>query len=254
MPKTSKAFGSKRKALKMNNNIEIIKKSNKMKFEKISSKRIMALIIGISLLLMAAIAVFAVPAVTDGFVLDNASLTALHVTTNFGKYLWGVVGWIAILILDVLVSIAVYRYYNKDNDMEAAITIGLRLAYSIFLAVAIAHLLKISILTPASGIYNALNMFNKIWSWALIVFGLHLITLGILYNNEGGKKYIHFTIKSLLIIAGLGYMIINVGMLLVTNPIGFAAALQPLFLIPMIFGETFFGLWMLFRGGTRNEQ
>lgn len=222
-----------------------------MNSEKKTSKRKMALIMGISLLIMAAIAAFAVPAVTGGFVLGDASLTALQVTRNFGKYLWGVVGWIGILLLDVVVSIGVYKYYEKEKNKEAALTGGLRLAYAGFLSLAIAQLLKVTTSTPAISVYNSLNMFNNLWSWGLLVFGLHLVTLGVLYNNEGGKKWVNFTIKSLLTLAGLGYMIINIGMLLVANPVGFAATLQPFFLIPMILGEVLFALWMIFKGGKR---
>lgn len=217
-------------------------------------KRKMAIIIGISLLLMAVLAIFVIPAVTGAFVLGDAALTALNVTSNISKFWWGVIGWIGILLLDVAISLGTYNYYKKKSKKIAAVTGGLRLAYSGILAVAIAQLLKVTISTPALGIYNALKMFSNLWSLGLIAFGLHLIALGILYNNEGGKKWVNILIKSLLIIAGLGYMIINIGMLLVPNPIAFAALLQPFFLIPMIFGETLYAIWMLIKGGKQNNK
>jgi len=214
----------------------------------------MAIIIGISLLLMATLAIFVIPAATGGFVLGDAILTALNVTGNFGKFIWGIVGWIGILLLDISISLGTYNYYKKKDKKKAALTGGLRLAYSGVLAVAIANLLKVRISTPSINIYNSINMFNSLWSWGLIVFGLQLISLGILYNNEGGKKWVNILIKSLLIIEGLGYMIINIGMLLVPNPIAFAALLQPFFLIPRIFGETFYAIWMLLKGGRKKVK
>lgn len=219
-----------------------------------SFKRRMAIIIGISLLLMAALAIFVIPAVTGAFVLGNVALTALNVTSNISKFWWGVIGWIGILLLDVAISLGTYNYYKKKKKKGAAITGGLRLVYSGILAVAIAQLLKVTISTPALSIYNALNMFSNLWSLGLIVFGMHLISLGILYNNEGGKKWVNILIKSLLILAGLGYMIINIGILLVPNPVAFAALLQPFFLIPMIFGETLYAIWMLIKGGKQNNK
>lgn len=214
-------------------------------------KRNMALMIGASLLLMAMVAAFFVPIISGMFVLGNPALTALNVTTHFGKYIAGVIGWIVILVLDVLVSLGVYKYYKKERP-KMAITSGLlRFVYSAFLGVAIVQLLKVTVSTPAIAIYNHISAFNSIWSWGLIVFGLHLIFLGILYNNEGGKKWLNIVIKTLLIAAGIGYIIVHVGMLIAPNPVAFAALIEPIFLIPMILGEIFFAIWLLVKGGKK---
>jgi hypothetical protein len=83
----------------------------------------------------------------------------------------------------------------------------------------------------------------------LIAFGFHLITLGLLYHNEGGKEWVNIAIKSLLILAGAGYLIQYIGILLVPNPAGFTAIMETIFILPMILGEISFAIWMLVKGG-----
>jgi hypothetical protein len=97
--------------------------------------------------------------------------------------------------------------------------------------------------------YNLLSAFSSIWSWGLIVFGLHLIVLGLAYKNEGGRKWFTILMKSLLIIAGIGYMIQNIALLLVPSPIAFLATIESIFMIFMIVGEMAFAIWMLIKGG-----
>lgn len=214
-----------------------------------NSKRNAARVIGIALLLMAIVAAFSAPVISGIFVSGNPALTALNLSVGFGKFTGSIVGWVIILALDLLVSAGVYTYYKKEKPKVAFTSAVLRLIYSIFLGVAIYQLLKITLATPAPAIYNHLHTFNSIWGWGLIAFGLHLITLSILFKNEGGKKWLTITIKMLLILAGTGYLVVYVGMLIASIPMAFKAAIESVFLIPMILGEVFFALWMLIKGG-----
>ncbi len=214
-------------------------------------KRRAALIIGISLLLMAAIAIFAAPAISGLFVLAEPALTALNVAGAMGKFRAAIISWIVIFFLDVLISIGVYNYYKKEKPLPALGAGLLRLVYSAFLGVGIVQLLRAAS-APQSAIYGFLNSFHHFWSWGLIVFGLHLMALGILYHNEGGKTWINISIKAFLIVAGIGYMALNIGLLIVPNPVAFAALIEPIFLVPQILGEVFFALWMLAKGGKQN--
>lgn len=232
------------------------KKGNKKKTpvendddKKQKQKRRMAIMTGVSLLLMALFAAFAAPVITGVFVLGDPILTALNVTGAFSKFFTAVIGWTGIFILDVLVSVGIYKYY-KDGKPKLALANGLlRLVYTAFLGVGIVQLLRITASASAAIIYNFLKSFNFFWNTGLIVFGLHLIALGVLYNNEGGKKWVNITIKTLLILAGTGYMIGGIGLLIAPNPVAFAALIGPIFLVPQILGEVLFAVWMLLKGG-----
>lgn len=216
-----------------------------------NSKRTLAIITGLALLLMAVVAACSAPLISKTFVLGNPALTALNVNGHFGKYIGAVIGWLMILALDLLVSLSVYNYYKKGKPTMALTSGFLRLVYSIFLGAAIFQLLRVSVTSPAIVIYNSIHTFNSIWGWGLIAFGLHLITLGLLFKNEGGKKWLTIIIKTLLIVAGLGYLILYIGILFSHNPLAFAALIQSIFLIPMILGEVFFAIWMLIKGGKK---
>nr|MCU0451969.1 DUF4386 domain-containing protein [Bernardetiaceae bacterium] len=108
--------------------------------------------------------------------------------------------------------------------------------------------------SPTASIYNSLSGFKTIWDLGLIVFGLHLISLGFLFKNEGGKKWVNTLIKTLLITAGVGYIVLSLGALLAANPVAFTALVQPIFLAPMILGEVLFALWMLIKGGKARAK
>jgi hypothetical protein len=180
-------------------------------------KRKTARTIGGALLLMAVLAGISIPAV--------GSLAAS-------------IGLVGVFLLDVLVSLGIIKYHKKEKPKLAKKSGILRLIYTAFLGVGIGY-----------SFGGNVSMFNSIWGVGLIVFGVHLISLGILFNNNGGKKWVNILIKSLLIAAGIGYIIQYVGILLVPNPIGFAAAIETIFILPMILGEVSYALWMLIKGG-----
>lgn len=148
------------------------------------------------------------------------------------------IGLVGVFLLDILVSFCIFKYYKKEKPKLAKSSSFLRLLYTGILGVAIGNLFA-----------GNVPMFNTIWGVGLIAFGIHLITLGILFDNEGGKKWVNVMIKSLLVLAGIGYLIQYVGILVVPNPIGFAALMESIFILPMILGEVFFALWMLIKGG-----
>lgn len=187
---------------------------------KLKTKRKIAIITGVSLLLMAVLAGISIPAL--------GSLGAS-------------IGLSGIFLLDLLVSLGIYQYHKNEQPGLAKASGLLRLLYTAILGGGIAYLFA-----------GNVPMFNKIWGIGLIAFGVHLITLGILFNNEDGKKWVNIAIKSLLIIAGIGYIIQYAAILLVPNPAGFAALIESIFILPMISGEISYALWMLIKGGKKD--
>lgn len=212
-------------------------------------QRKVAIITGVSLLLMAIIAAITVPPLVELFIGGNRALTAANVTSNYSKYTNAVAGWVTIFFLDILVAIGVYKYYKKEKPKLATTTSLLRLIYTAILGVGIVQLLLVTPKSSTLTIYNNINSFNKLWGVGLIVFGIHLIALGILFKNEGGKKWVTTTIKALLIIAGIGYTLQYAGILLVANPAAYAKLMESIFLVPMILGELSYAIWKIIKGG-----
>lgn len=181
------------------------------------SKRKLAMLNGGAIVLMAIAAGVSIPAL--------GTLTAS-------------IGLLVILLLDLFVSAATYKYYKEEKPRLALFTGVMRLVYSGIFGIGIGYHLA-----------GNVAMFTKFWEFGLITFGIHLIALGLLYHNEGGKKWVNIAIKSLLIIAGVGYMAIHAGTLVVPNPVAFKAAMESVLMVPMIVGEISFAFWMLFKGG-----
>lgn len=213
------------------------------------SKRKTALLIGLSLLFMAVIAGVAVPILTSLFVSGNEVATAANIIAQYSKYMAAVVAWLAIFMLDILVSLGIYSYYKKDKKNLATATSTLRLIYTAILGVGIFQLLLNTPSTATNAIYQHIHLFNKFWGIGLIVFGAHLIMLGILFKHEGGKKWVTTTIKSLLILGGIGYMIQYIGVLVVANPTAYAKVVESIFMVFMITGEVFYAIWKIVKGG-----
>ena len=181
------------------------------------SERKTARIIGGALLLMALASGIAIPAL--------GTLTAS-------------IGLVAIFLLDIVASLGIYQYHKKEKPKLAKASGFLRLLYTTIFGIGIGY-----------HIGGNVPMFHKFWESGLITFGLHLITLGILFNNKGGKKWVNVLIKSLLILAGIGYVIQNVEILVVANPASFSKLIESLFIVPMLLGEVFYALWLWIKGG-----
>lgn len=230
------------------------KQSAVSKARKPLTQRQVALIIGISLLLMAIAAAIAAPPLAAMFVSGNQALTAANVVAGFGKFVVARWGWLLILALDVVSAWGIGKYYRSKKPKMARITGLLRLGYAAILSVGIVQLFSVSKTATAAAVYSGLLAFNSIWGIGLIVFGFHLIMLGILFNNEGGKKWVNVLIKSLLIIAGIGYVVMYVGVLFAASPVAFMAMLQPVFIVPMLCGEVFYAIWKLAKGGKSKPE
>lgn len=151
---------------------------------------------------------------------------------------WANLGIIGIFLLDVFVSIGIYRYHRPSNLKLAIWSSTLRLIYSAVLAVAIPFLFT-----------EQNDVFRQIWGLGLIIFGCHLITLGPLFSYESGKKWFHRSIQSLLVLAGIGYVLTYVGIWFTPQPDHYKAGMEIVFMAPMILGEVLYAFWMLFKGG-----
>lgn len=181
------------------------------------SRRQLAISKGMAILVMAVTAGISIPVL--------GSLTAS-------------IGLSIIALLDIWIGLGVIKYYKHDKPAWAQISGGLRLLYACIFGIGIIY-----------HIMGQVQVFSKFWSLGLIVFGLHLIALGIVFQNEGGKKWVNYLIKGLLIMAGVGYTFLNVGLLFASNPIAFTALIQPIFVGPQILAEVLFALWMIVKGG-----
>ena len=124
--------------------------------------------------------------------------------------------WIGIWITDVLATWGFYRLYRDQQALWAGITAGLRMIYSLILGIAVLKLLPFFQLaeTEPANLYGSLHAFEQWWSMGLIIFGFHLIGLGVLNSRLGLRK---IWIPAFLILGGLGYILIHGGLLVLPH-------------------------------------
>jgi len=186
----------------------------------------------------------------------NAEQTALNITNHGGLFVAAILCYLINFVGDVVISWALYVLLAPVNRALSLLTALFRLMYT---AVALAagmnlvnvyrmlHTPEYLTLFGASPLHAQaqllLDSFQWDWSMSLVIFGIHLVLLGVLIFRSG---YIPRFIGILLVINGLGWMIDRLRLYLFPNaPLGF--------LFITFFGELVFMFWLLIRGWKIRE-
>lgn len=224
------------------------------------SQRKAAIVAGISIILMAAIAGFAYGFVFNSLIVPGgAAATTTNLKTSEQLFRAGVFGWLVILILDVVVAWGLYVFLKEANSSLSLLTAWLRLTYAAILGAGLLSLAAVLLLLGGADYLNVfeadqldalvllfLNGFDGIWSIGLAVFGCHLLLLGYLVFQS---DYVPNILGVLLIIAAFGYLIVPAANLLLPNYQTYTDMIELVFTLPMIIGELGLGLWLVIRGG-----
>lgn len=218
-----------------------------------------ALLIGISLIIMALSAFFAYGYVFSSMVIeDNPYETVSNIHQSLPLFNYGLIGWGIIILTDLLVTIGIYYYLKPFHKTLAMISSIIRLIYTIILTIAVYNLVQVSHLLSgisiSTTVYNQNHMtkiidfitnFDTIWSFGLILFGVHLITIGL-----ATLKTVHVPklLSILLLIAGISYFILNTLIQVSSGIDSFLLILEYVLVLPMTLGELGFAIWLVVRG------
>ena len=206
--------------------------------EALDHRRLMQ-IIGASILLMAVVG-----SAAYGFVhatlhiAGDPNATAAAAAGKLDLVALAASAWLLVALLDVIVSMGVYLLYQRTHHWLAAISGGLRAAYAAILIVATLALFDSAMSGEVSKVYLAFEQFEFIWSIGLMVFGIHLCSLGYLVHQSATAPSV---VGWLLIGAGISYLLSKGGGLT-----GFdLTEIEPILAIPMIVGELGFAVWLM---------
>lgn len=228
-------------------------------------RRKSALIGGVSLLLMAFAAAFSYGFVHESLVVGgDANATWNNITSSNLLFRAEILGWLIILICDIVAAWAFYIFLKPIHRPLALLGAWFRLTYAAILGVSILNLIVVLLLTNRpdqlsvldNGQLQAwamlfLNAFDLIWSAGLIIFGGHLLIVGyVAYISDDIPKIV----SVLLLIASIGYIVIHLCTALLPQYDRMITVLKYIFNVPMTIGELGFGLWLLFRGGRRRAD
>ncbi len=216
-----------------------------------------ALVAGSTILIMALVAVFIFGYIHSNLVVSGNSMATVD-NLKSGKLLFGleVLGWHIILLFDVIVAWALYAFFKEENRKMAFIIAGLRIIYAAILGVAIVNLIYVlkilngnievgQGITPQQ-IMSFIESFETIWSFGLIIFGFHLLFLGVQVLK---LKTIHHFWGVALILAALAYIGIHGSGFLFPGFESRIRTVEMVLSLPMAFGEIGFGFWLLIWGG-----
>jgi len=217
----------------------------------IIKNRTFARLTGYSLIIMTIAAGFSL-----GFVFPKIfNESQLHfaqnnISENVTLYKWMLTGLTVVLFLDILVSWTLYEYFKNDNRLLAFLSATFRIIYSLIFGIAILYLSKnIGQYNNAIVIENY-NLFQMIWSIGLIVFGIHLLIVGVLMKLH---KLMPGILWYLMIIAGVSYILIHLLKTVFPQLTELSNLLNSILGLPMALAELCLAVWLIAKGGKTNK-
>ena len=181
------------------------------------SRRTVALIAGVGLLLMAVLAPLAHFGVLENLIVPgDATTTVANIAASEGLFRIAVAMLLVVTFLDIVVAWALYLLFKPANESLAMLVGWLRLAAPAVFAMALANLVDVANLVGAAAtaslqseqvevqVMASLASFDTGWkAMSLAIFGLHLLGLGYLvFKSIDFPRFLGV----LVVIAGAGYL------------------------------------------------
>ena len=216
------------------------------------NQRRIAIITGISLTLMALIAIFSIGYAYTQF--DNPEQSEFlkdNILQNRGLYQSMLFGILVIIILDFIVSYTLYKYFEEDHQKMSMVSGIIRAIYTLIFVIATYYLTKNLNTNELTNQIASSNyqQFQTIWNSGLVVFGFHIILIGWLMN-------LHRKIPKILwyitLVAGISYVITS-SLKVVIPDSEMVKTLIMVLALPMTIGELGLAIWLWFKGGKETR-
>lgn len=229
-----------------------------------TSPRTAARIAGIGYLIIFVLAIFANFVVREGLIdPDDAAATFTNIADSEFLFRAGMVGFLAVFIVDVVIAWALYVLFKTVSKQLSLLSAWFRLVYTVFLGVALIFFFVVLDLVSGADYLLAfepgqldvqvmllLSAFNYAWLIGLAGFGIHLMLIGYLMLASGSAPRI---LGILLAVAGAAYVIDTLANALLANYAEYETVFLLIVAVPAVVGELAFAVWLLRRGGVRQE-
>ena len=199
---------------------------------------------GIALLLVALLGGFGYLFVVDRLlVMDDAVRTAANIAASETLFRLAIASLLVTAVLDVVVAWALFKVFEPVSSGLSTLAATFRVAYAGIFVVAIAQLTGVLRLLPqaeelSTQVLSGIHAFEDIYSAGLVLFGFHLMLLGLLVWRAA---YAPTLLGILLALAGLGYAVDSFGVVLFA---GYALEVATFTFV----GEVLLIFWLLLRG------
>jgi hypothetical protein len=180
----------------------------------------------------------------------EAATTAANVLGSEGMFRLGLVGWVLMVLLDVVVAWGLFRVFRPVSAGVSLLAAWFRLVYAGVLLVAVSHLYGALQILGDEGYrvfdtsqrqmlaLSETTAFADTYDLALVMFGVHLLVLGYLAWRS---SYVPKLLGALLALAGAGYVADS---LVAVLSLDFPVTLS----VFTFLGEFLLALWLLIRG------
>jgi hypothetical protein len=199
---------------------------------------------GIALLLVALLGGFGYLAVVDRLhMIDDPMRTAANIAASETLFRLAIASLLVTAVLDIVVAWALFKLFEPVSSGLSTLAATFRVAYAGIFVVAIAQLTGVLRLLPqaeelSAQVLSGVHAFEDIYSAGLVLFGFHLMLLGLLVWRAA---YAPRFLGILLALAGLGYAVDSFGIVLFA---GYALEVAAFTFV----GEVVLIFWLLLRG------
>ena len=208
-----------------------------------------AVIGGIGLLVMAVLAANANFGIMETLIVPgDAQSTAQNIMASSGSFRFGIISFLFVAVLDVVVAWSLYVILKPANKNLSLAAAWLRIIYAVIFAFSLTKLFGTLQLLTTSGssqvndinalAMNRINEYQTGWDIGLIFFGVHLLLISFISLKFGT---IPKWLGAFLAIAGLGYLVDSIAILLV--PASSISIGEYTFI-----GEVVLIFWLLWKG------
>ena len=223
------------------------------------SRRKAAIVAGFGMLIISVLSPFGYAyAIMNQIVPGDSASTVSKIIASDGLFRAGICCLLINAVLDLVVAWALYFVLKPVNKSLSLLSAWFRMAYTAILVVALSNFVNALHLLGSADYLAAfepsqlhaqvmllLDSYDNVWTLGYVIFGLHLITLGyLLFNSDYFPKFLGI----LVIIAGIGYLIDHLGIILFPN---YSLNIS----IYTFIGELLLFIWLLIRGfkGSKKE-
>lgn len=217
------------------------------------NQRLTALITGWTIVIMALASAFVFGRAMPHFTLPNETASLMSIIQSERQLYYAMLaGLLFIQFLDIIASYTIYRFFLEDHPQIARISAALRFVYTLIFIWAGFYLFRNLSTAPLSDamILSNFKSFHWIWTFGLIIFGIHLLLLGFLMKWH---ESIHPLLWLMALVAGLSYSLTSILKLIGFNP-DLLETLELILTLSMIFGELALAIWLIAKGGKLTAQ